>query len=150
MKRMSVLVGSILIVEDNSVDLDLAIRAFGRCNLLNPIEVARDGEEVMGLMQQWEAGEPTPMVILLDLHLPRVSGLEVLRRLKSHKQFKAIPVIMLTSSGEDRDIREAYRSGVNSYIVKPVDFARFLELAAQIESYWCRVNIPAKYISGAV
>lgn len=144
MENISVSIGSILIVEDNSVDLDLAMRAFGRCNPFNPLQVARDGEEVMLLMRRWEDGEPAPTVILLDLHLPRVDGLEVLRRLKSHKRFKAIPVIMLTSSGEGRDIREAYRLGVNSYIVKPVDFATFTELAAQIEDYWCRVNTPPK------
>jgi CheY-like chemotaxis protein len=134
-------VGSILIVEDNCVDLDLAMRAFGRCQPFNPIQVARDAEDVMVLMERWEAGDPAPMVILLDLHLPKVDGLEILRRLKSHERFKTIPVIMLTSSGADRDIREAYDLGVNSYIQKPVDFSRYVELAAQIEAYWCRVNM---------
>jgi CheY-like chemotaxis protein len=138
---MSVSVSSILIVEDNCVDLDLAIRAFGKCRLFNPIQVARNAEEVMVLMGRWEAGDLVPTVILLDLHLPIVDGLEILRRLKSHQRFRAIPVIMLTSSGDDRDIREAYRLGVNSYIQKPVDFGRYLELAAQIEAYWCGVNM---------
>ena len=138
---MSASEGSILIVEDNCVDLDLAMRAFGKCRLCNPIQVARHAEDVMVWMERWEAGDPAPMVILLDLHLPRVDGLEILRRLKSHERFKAIPVIMLTSSDADRDIREAYDLGVNSYIQKPVDFGRYMELAAQIEAYWCRVNM---------
>ena len=138
---MSASVGSILIVEDNGVDLDLAMRAFGKCQLFSPIQVARHAEDVMRLMERWEAGDPVPMVILLDLHLPRVDGLEILRRLKSHQRFRAIPVIMLTSSGADRDIREAYHLGANSYIQKPVDFGRFMELAAQIEAYWCTVNM---------
>ena len=92
-------------------------------------------------MRRWESGDLVPTVILLDLHLPRVDGLEILRRLKSHHRFRSIPVIMLTSSDDDRDIREAYHLGVNSYIQKPVDFGRFMELAAQIEAYWCRVNM---------
>ena len=141
MSMMTVPINSILIVEDNCVDLDLAMRAFGKCELFSPIQVARDAEEMMRLMEGWEAGELVPAVILLDLHLPRVDGLEILRRLKSHQRFKSIPVIMLTSSGDDRDIREAYHLGVNSYIQKPVDFDRYMELAAQIETYWCRVNM---------
>jgi len=138
---MSVSVSSILIVEDNCVDLDLALRAFRKCQMFNPIQVARDAEEVSVLMRRWESGDLVPTVILLDLHLPRVDGLEILRRLKSHHRFRSIPVIMLTSSDDDRDIREAYHLGVNSYIQKPVDFGRYMELAAQIEAYWCRVNM---------
>src|SRR5215813_4820022 len=123
------MIDSILLVDDNPIDLDLAKRAFSKCELCNPLQVARDGEEVMLLMQRWEAGEPVPTVILLDLRLPKVNGLEVLRWLKSHTRFKSIPVIMLTTSDEDRDIHPAYHLGANSYIVKPVDFARFVEVA---------------------
>src|SRR5262245_35496644 len=135
---------SILLVDDNLIDLDLTKRAFDRCNLCNPLLVAHDAEEVMELMQRWESGEPAPDLVLLDLNLPKVNGLEILRRLKNHRQFKAIPVIMLTSSDEDRDIHAAYHLGANSYIVKPVDFDRLLELVAQIAGYWCRVNILPK------
>lgn len=84
------------------------------------------------------------MVILLDLKLPRVSGLEVLERLKTHDSCQVVPVVVLTSSAEDRDINTAYRLGANSYIVKPVDFDRFMSVAAQIELYWCMVNEPPR------
>jgi CheY-like chemotaxis protein len=131
---------SILLVDDNPIDIDLALRAFQRCNAYNPIQVARNADEVAALMSRWEAGEPPPVLILLDLHLPKVSGLEILRQLKSHTQAKTIPVIMLTSSAEEENVRAAYELGVNSYVVKPVDFGKFLELTSQIEGYWCGIN----------
>src|SRR5262245_38597451 len=134
------MIDSILLVDDNPIDLDLTRRAFDRCKLNNRFQVARDAEEVMVLMQGWESGESAPDLVLLDLNLPKVSGLEILRRLKDHRQFKAIPVIMLTSSTEDSDIRAAYHLGANSYLVKPADFGGLLELAAQIAGYWCQVN----------
>jgi CheY-like chemotaxis protein len=130
----------ILLVEDNPLDLDLARRALARRKLANPILVARDGEEALAWIPRWEAGERTPAVILLDLKLPRVSGLEVLRQFKEHPTVRTIPVIMLTSSAEDRDIAGAYGLGVNSYIVKPVDFEKFTEVATQIDLYWCVLN----------
>jgi CheY-like chemotaxis protein len=130
----------ILIVEDRAVDLDLTRRAFAKRRLLNPIEVARDGEEALAYIDRWNAGEPTPVFIMLDLRLPKVDGLEVLRRLKEHPTFSSIPVIVLTTSAEDIDIQEAYRFGCNSYIIKPVDFNKFMEVASQIEIYWCALN----------
>ena len=130
----------ILLVEDRATDLDLTKRAFARRRLLNPIQVARDGEEALAYIDRWEAGAPLPVFILLDLRLPKISGLEVLRFLKNHPKFSAIPVIVLTTSAEDRDIDEAYRLGCNSYIVKPVDFDKFMEVASQIEVYWCLLN----------
>lgn len=134
----------ILLVEDNPVDLDLTRRAFRRRRFLNPIEVARDGEEALAFMPRWEAGEPLPAVILLDIKLPKVNGLEVLRRLKVHPEFRRIPVVMLTSSDENTDLRTAYDLGVNSYIVKPVDFGKFMHVAEQIELYWCVLNKGAR------
>jgi CheY-like chemotaxis protein len=139
---MSSLAPPILLVEDDPVDLDLTRRAFARRRLANPIEVARDGEEVLDFIPRWEAGEVPPALILLDLRLPKVSGLEVLHRIKSHPQFSVIPVVVITSSAEDTDIQEAYRLGGNSYIVKPVDFEKIVEVAAQIEIYWCVLNTP--------
>ena len=130
----------ILLVEDNPMDVDLTRRAFARRHLLNALEVARDGEEALGWLARWEAGEPTPVVILLDLKLPRVSGLEVLRRLKQHARFARIPVVVLTTSREDADVASAYALGVNSYIVKPVEFEKFVEVAVQIDLYWCVLN----------
>lgn len=143
---MGVTNSSILLVEDNPLDLDLTRRALMRHKLVNPLEAARDGEEALAFISRWEAGTPPPALILLDLKLPKVSGLEVLRRLKSHPRFGVIPVIMLTTSSEDGDIREAYKFGVNSYIVKPVNFEKFIKVAAQIEVYWCVMNTPPRQI----
>jgi CheY-like chemotaxis protein len=132
----------VLLVEDNPVDVDLTKRAFARSKLTNPIEVARNGEEAVACIPRWEAGEPTPLLVLLDLKLPRISGLEVLAQWKAHEVSRAIPVVVLSSSAEDRDIQAAYQLGANSYIVKPVEFAKFLDVAAQIELYWCALNAP--------
>jgi CheY-like chemotaxis protein len=134
----------ILLVEDNPMDVDLTIRAFQRRERANPVQVARDGEEALAWIPRWEAGEARPEVILLDLKLPRVDGLEVLKRLKGHAQLHRIPVVVLSSSKEDRDIEAAYELGANSYIVKPVDFERFMEIATQIEAYWCALNEPPR------
>lgn len=130
----------ILLVEDNPVDLDLTLRAFARRKLANPVLVARDGEEALAWIPRWESGETKPVVILLDLNMPRVDGLTVLKALKAHPGSKDIPVVILTTSKEDRDISKAYELGVNSYIVKPVDFVNFMEVAQQIELYWCVYN----------
>jgi CheY-like chemotaxis protein len=130
----------ILLVEDNPVDLDLTLRAFKRRNLSNPIQVARDGQEALDWIPRWEAGEPLPLVVLLDLKLPRVDGLEVLRRLREHPVSQGLPVVVLTSSSEDRDVQTAYQLHANSYIIKPVNFDKFMEVAMQIELYWCLVN----------
>ena len=130
----------ILLVEDRATDLDLTKRAFARSRLLNPIEVARDGEQAVAYIERWKAGDPLPVFILLDLKLPKLSGLEVLKEIKSHEEYAGIPVIVLTTSKEDNDIQEAYRLGCNSYIVKPVEFNKFMEVAAQVEVYWCALN----------
>ena len=142
MANFTSLTRPVLLVEDNPVDVDLTKRAFARRKLANPIEVARDGEEALFWIGRWEAGEPTPLVILLDLKLPRVSGLEVLEQWKAHAVSRAIPVVVLSSSAEDKDIETAYALGANSYIVKPVDFAKFIDVAGQIELYWCALNEP--------
>ncbi|MEO6825077.1 MAG: response regulator [Nitrosospira sp.] len=132
----------ILLVEDNPMDVDLTRRAFIRHNLANPLEVARDGQEALDFIAKWKIGEPLPTVILLDLKLPKVSGLEVLRAIRAHSDFGIVPVVLLTSSAEDQDIHEAYSLGANSYIVKPVDFDKFIDVARQIELYWTVLNIP--------
>ena len=132
----------ILLVEDNPVDLDLTLRAFKRRNLTNPILVARDGQEALDWIFRWAAGETLPLVVLLDLKLPRVDGLEVLSRFREHAVTRDLPVVVLTSSDEAQDVRSAYQFGANSYIVKPVNFEKFVEVAAQIELYWCMLNHP--------
>lgn len=130
----------ILIVEDRVTDLDLTKRALAKRRLLNPIQEARDGEQALAYIKRWEDGEPLPVFILLDLRLPKVDGLEVLRQLKANSTSASIPVIVLTTSAEDGDIQEAYRLGCNSYIVKPMDFNRFMEVASHIDVYWSLLN----------
>jgi hypothetical protein len=130
----------ILLVEDNPVDVDLTLRAFKSRKLINTILVARDGEEAINFIKKWEAGEPVPVIILLDLKLPKIDGLEVLKTIKSHKKYAIIPIVILTSSSDDNDIKTAYALGANSYIVKPVNFNKFLEVAKQIELYWNVLN----------
>lgn len=133
----------ILLVEDNPADLDLTLRAFRRRHLVNPVQVARDGQEALDFLPRWQNGEPLPLVVLLDLNLPKVHGLEVLRAFKASELARAIPVVVLTTSDEDRDIGTAYELGANSYIMKPVDFENFSDVAAQIELYWCALNKPS-------
>lgn len=132
----------ILLVEDNPVDIDLTCRAFARDPLAGPVHVARDGETALDFMQRWDKGEPPPGLILLDINLPGVNGFEVLRQLKRHPVHRSIPVVMLSSSAEQRDLLDAYSLGVNSYIVKPVDFDRFVEATGQIGRYWFELNQP--------
>lgn len=132
----------IILVEDNPIDLDLTLRAFKGRKLVNPIEVARDGEEANFLINSWDESKPIPVVILLDLKLPKVSGFEVLKNIRKNSKFAHVPVVVLTSSSEEKDIELAYEFGANSYIVKPVDFDKFIEVAKHIEIYWSVLNKP--------
>ncbi|HEX2698191.1 MAG TPA: response regulator [Anaerolineales bacterium] len=135
----------ILLVEDNPNDVELTLRAFKKNNLTNPVQVVRDGAEALDFIFCTGAYadrhiENTPKVILLDLKLPKVDGLEVLKRIKADERTRRIPVVVLTSSREERDIVESYELGVNSYIVKPVDFDQFVESARNIGLYWILLN----------
>jgi CheY-like chemotaxis protein len=132
----------ILLVEDNPVDLDLTLRAFAARKISNKILVARDGEEALNYIELWESGEPVPVVILLDLNMPKVNGLEVLEKIKSHPKFKTIPIVILTTSSESKDLKTAYQLGANSYIIKPVDFEKFIDVARHIDVYWRVINKP--------
>jgi CheY-like chemotaxis protein len=132
----------ILLVEDNPMDLDLTRRAFTRRRLANPLMVARDGAEAIALVHNWAITEPPPAVVLLDLKLPKVDGLEVLRAIRTHPQMGTVPVVILTTSSEDQDVQMAYRLGANSYIVKPVDFDKFVAVVDQIDLYWLVLNHP--------
>jgi CheY-like chemotaxis protein len=138
--NLSVSLPCLLLVEDNPMDLDLTLRAFNKKKFVNTIHVARDGEEALAWFARWEAGEPMPAVILLDINLPKINGLEVLQQLKAHPEFRRIPVVVLTSSREDSDLKAAYDLGVSSYIEKPVSFSKFIEVAEHIELYWCVHN----------
>ena len=130
----------ILLVEDNPMDVDLTLRAFKRRRVTNTILVARDGEEALAWLPRWASGEPWPAVVLLDLKLPKVDGLEVLRQLKQHPSLRVIPVVVLTTSSDSADLQAAYQLGANSYIVKPVDFEKFMDVSEQVELYWTVVN----------
>ncbi len=130
----------ILIVEDNPLDLDLTIRAFKSQNIDNPLLTARDGEEALAYIDKWDKGEQKPVVILLDLKMPKVGGLEVLDVLKKHPEYCTIPVVVLTTSSESVDVKSAYQKGANSYIVKPVDFGKFIAIAKEIDLYWRVIN----------
>ena len=137
----------IMIVEDNSDDEELTLHALRRVNLVNHIHVARDGAEALEYV--FGRGnsltlEHAPDLIFLDLKLPKVDGLEVLQRLKTDPRTRTIPVVMLTSSREERDVIESYELGVNSYIVKPVDFEQFTESVGQAGLYWAVLNQPPR------
>jgi CheY-like chemotaxis protein len=139
----------ILLVEDSPEDLELALRSLKRSNLTNRIEVARDGAEALEFIfcegpHSGRRIEEVPKVILLDLKLPKIDGLEVLRRIKGDPRTASIPVVMLTSSREQRDVIESYRLGVNSYIVKPVNFEGFLAAVSELGMYWLLLNQPPK------
>lgn len=135
----------IILVEDNSDDEELALLALQQNHLGNNITVLRDGAEAVEYLLGPNGPRPQPRLILLDLKLPKIDGLEVLRRLKADERTRAIPVVMLTSSREERDLVESYRLGVNSYIVKPVDFDQFIQSVRQIGTYWLILNEqPAK------
>lgn len=134
----------ILLVEDNPMDVDLTRRAFERRKLTNPLLVARDGQEALDLIAGWQDERTPPAVVLLDLKLPKVDGISVLRALRSHERLRRTPVVVLTTSGEDADVAAAYACGANSYIVKPVDFEKFLEVAGQLEVYWMLLNTPPR------
>ena len=131
----------ILLVEDNAHDAELTLRALKQRNLANRVHVCRDGAEAIDFFDGSDAGA-TPKVILLDLKLPKVDGLEVLQRLKSSTRTKAIPIVVLTSSREEPDIEKAYALGANSYIVKPVDFDAFARAVSDVGLYWLLLNHP--------
>jgi two-component system response regulator len=137
----------ILLVEDNPDDVELTLRAFRKSKILNEIVVVSDGVEALDYVFATGAHagrnlEAIPAVILLDLKLPKVGGLEVLRRLRADERTRRIPVVVLTSSSEERDILSSYDLGANSFVRKPVDFAQFVDAARQLGMYWLVMNEP--------
>ncbi|MBE9503961.1 MAG: response regulator [Proteobacteria bacterium] len=132
----------VLLVEDNPDDVEITKRAFAKGNLLNRLHIVRDGQEALDyLYGQGEYAEvPRPGLILLDINLPKVNGIDVLRKIKKDDDLREIPVVMLTVSKRDEDIVESYDLGVNSYIIKPVEFDKFMETAKNIENYWLHTN----------
>ena len=145
MERREVKEVEILLVEDNPTDAELAIRALKKNNLANKLVWVKDGAEALDFVFATgeyadRAGQGEPKVILLDLRLPKVDGMEVLRRVKGDDRTRTIPVVVLTSSKEDRDVAESYQLGVNSYISKPVGFDEFAKVVSELGLYWLLVN----------
>ncbi len=136
----------IILVEDNPADVEMTLSALKDHNLANKVHVLRDGAEALSYIMNnvdcrpGKADEHRPKVILLDLKLPKIDGLEVLRRIRSDERTKSVPVVILTSSNEERDRIEGYKLGVNSYVVKPVDFAEFAKAVKEIGCYWVLMN----------
>jgi two-component system response regulator len=138
---------TILLIEDNPSDEALTLRALKKNNISSNVVVKRDGAEALNYLQAPQgapdgAFAPLPQLILLDLHLPKIDGLEVLRRIRADARTKLLPVVILTSSREDTDIVRAYGHGTNGYVRKPVDFVEFAEAVRQIGLYWLIANVP--------
>src|ERR1019366_8949422 len=137
----------ILLVEDNLVDEELTLRSLRKSNIANKVVVARDGAEALDYVfarGAYSSRDPKdlPQVVLLDLNLPKLSGLEVLHSIRTDERTKLIPVVILTSSKEEKDLARGYSCGANSYIVKPVDFTQFFEAVRQLGMYWLVLNQP--------
>ena len=137
----------IILVEDNPNDAELITRSLKKHNLANKIVLLKDGAEALEFLldqsgSALKSGNRAPRVVLLDIKLPKVDGIEVLRRIKSDGRTKDIPVVILTSSNEDRDIKEAYALGVNSFVTKPIKFEEFSKVVAELGIYWLMVNVP--------
>jgi len=128
----------ILLAEDNGEDAEMTLRALRRNNLANKVRWVKDGAQALEYL--FDAGTRPPKLVLLDIKMPKVDGIEVLRRLKADPATQKIPVVVMTSSNEERDVVESYRLGVNSYIVKPVQFESFMETVAKIGLYWLLTN----------
>lgn len=135
----------VLLAEDSESDAEMALRAFRKHHFMNRVHWVKDGEEALefvrctGRYADRDANQ-TPKLLLLDLKMPKVNGIDVLRQLKEDDRFKGIPVVIMTSSNEERDVVESYRLGVNSYIVKPVDFSQFVKTVSEVGMYWVLTN----------
>ncbi|MBK9710595.1 MAG: response regulator [Kouleothrix sp.] len=145
------LMKKILLAEDNPFDLELALAGLAEYRLTNEVVVARDGAEALDYLKcrgRFADRMPgSPMVVLLDLKMPKVDGLEVLRRIRSDPELKLIPIVILTSSREEQDVIESYNLGVNAYVVKPVAFDKFVEVVKQIGLFWVLTNeVPTRYL----
>jgi two-component system response regulator len=139
--------GTILLVDDSPDDVELTLRAFRTNNITNKVDVAHDGEEALDYLFPEGEGQAGPVLILLDINLPKVSGLEVLRRIRTDDRTRYLPLVVLSTSSEDRDVVESYNLGANSYVRKPVVFNEFVDAVRILGLYWLLVNqsvLPSK------
>jgi CheY-like chemotaxis protein len=134
-------VSQILLIEDNALDADLILHALVKLEAGVALSVARDGEEALEYLKRWDEGMPTPVVILLDLQLPKISGFEVIKELKTHPRYRLLPIVVLTSSSNQDDIQTAYELGANSYILKSINYDLLTNAVSLIHRYWCGLNI---------
>jgi len=134
----------VLLVEDNPDDEELTLRALKRANLTNPVDVARDGQAAVDYLfgSSQQAAKPIPVLIVLDLKLPRINGLDILKRIRGGERTRRLPVVILTSSNEQGDVFNGYELGANSYVCKPVQFDDFTSAVAQLGVYWLMINEP--------
>jgi CheY-like chemotaxis protein len=136
----------ILLAEDSCRDAELTLAALEEQNLAHEVAIVRDGAEALDYLYHRgdfsDVAHVRPIVVILDIKMPRVNGLEVLRQMKSDPNLSCVPVVMLTSSCEERDLEQSYRLGVNAYVVKPVNFQKFLESVRQLVTFWSRLNVP--------
>lgn len=143
---MNTVLKRILLVEDNENDLELTMMALESGDFVNDVQVARDGEQALEYLERRGAyahrPDFDPAVVLLDLKLPKIDGLEVLERMKNHPKLRTLPVVMLSSSCEERDIARSYELGVNAYVVKPVDFEQFSNAIRELAQFWATINQP--------
>ncbi|QGY46860.1 response regulator [Maribellus comscasis] len=141
-------VGKILYAEDNDNDVELTLAAFEECNLANPVDVVKDGAEALDYLfykgKYSQRDKEIPLFILLDLKMPKLDGIEVLKEIRKSKEYKSIPVIILTSSKMESDIARSYEFGANSFVVKPIDFAAFVEAIKNLGYFWANVNTSLK------
>lgn len=136
---------TILLVEDNPTDQKLTVRAFKECSALTHMAVVQDGAEALDFLfatgaHSHRSAEPLPALVLVDLKLPRIDGLELIQRLREDERTRLLPIVVLTASVEDRDVARSYELGANAYIRKPVDFSEFVEAASIIGTFWLRLN----------
>lgn len=135
--------GVILMVEDNPLDLDLTLRALKVSGITNPVRLCRDGAEALDYVyarNAFSGDAPVPVLVLLDLKLPKIDGIDVLRAMRAHQPYRFVPVVILSTSAEERDLSAAYECGANSYVTKAVNFDRFVDVIRQLASYWLTVN----------
>jgi len=139
----------ILLVEDNPDDVDLTLRALERAKIPNEVRIARDGAEALEFLMRPVNNDPPPALILLDLNLPKVDGLEVLKRIRAEDRTRYIPVVVLTSSAEHKDVIGGYRHGANAYVRKPVRFSEFADAVVTLGTFWLLLNQPLPHVSAA-